>query len=144
MKMMDERIKQAYNRIMSEFGIGVFFFALAAFLVKIIWFHKGIQDCAVEYVIIIGAPVFQAVRSRQLKVAFYQKGMEKNYWKKSLAVLAAIVLLYLAVSWKIFGNPAARLLPLAVFAAVFAALRVILIGLEKRRAGKLEQEFEDE
>ena len=94
--MKDERIKQVHDQIMGEFGTTVFFFALAAFLVKILLLHKGLSDCVVEYVIIIGAPLFQAVRCRQMKIAFYRPGMEKTYWKKALAVLAVVALVYIA------------------------------------------------
>lgn len=143
-EMKDERIKQAHDRIMAEFGTTVFFFALAAFLAKIFLFHKGLSDCVVEYVIIIGAPLFQAVRCRQLKIAFYRPGMEKTYWKKALAVLAAVALLYLAYSTVRLGGPAKKLLPLLIFIAAFAAIRFAALLLEKKRAEKLEKEFDDE
>ena len=144
MMMKDERIKQAHDQIMAEFGTAVFFFALAAFLVKILLLHRGLSDCVVEYVIMIGAPLFQAVRCRQMKIAFYRPGMEKTYWKKALAVLAAVAVVYIAYSWASLGGPAKKLLPLAAFAAAFAAIRFGPILLEKKRAKKLEKEFEDE
>ena len=143
--MKDERIKQVHDQIMGEFGTTVFFFALAAFLVKILLLHKGLSDCVVEYVIIIGAPLFQAVRCRQMKIAFYRPGMEKTYWKKALTVLAVVALVYIAYGQVSLGDGwTTKLLPLPAFAAAFASIRFGAILLEKKRARKLEEEFEDE
>ena len=139
--MKDERVKQAYDQIMSEFARAVFFFALAAFLVKIIGFHKSLEDCVTEYVIIIAAPIFQAVRARQLKLSFYQKGMEKSMWIKTMAVLAVVAVFYGIYIWKKAAQ-ITSLLPLAAFIAAFVLIRILVVFREKRRAKRLEKEFD--
>ncbi len=143
--MKDERIKQVHDQIMGELGTTVFFFALAAFLAKILLLHKGLSDCVVEYVIIIGAPLFQAVRCRQMKIAFYPSRHGENLLEESAdrsgSCGACLYRIWSGQPWRRLDNEASA--PCG-FCRGLCGNPVRAILLEKKRARKLEEEFEDE
>lgn len=67
---MDERIYLGQQKIWSEMGRGMYYLAVGSLLVKCLAFHMGLGQCSAEYLVIIGAPVYFQIRSRQLKMSF--------------------------------------------------------------------------
>lgn len=143
MKMEDERVRQGYDRMMGEFGLLVYYFLAAAFVVKTLVLGLEAKDCAVELAVLVAAPVWQAVRSRQLALSFYHAGREWRYWKRVGLAMAALGLLYGGWALAGHGEEAGDLMPLLGFIGLFSALRFLYLKAEKRRAGRLEKEFED-
>ena len=55
--MADERIKQGQQKIWSEMGRIMYFLATGSFLLKSLALHKSLEDCIIEFLILIGVPV---------------------------------------------------------------------------------------
>ena len=53
----DERIEQARNKIWAEMMQILYFIAVLSFVVKILFLHQSLQDCTLEYVILILTPI---------------------------------------------------------------------------------------
>ena len=64
----DERIEQARNKIWAEMMQILYFIAVLSFVVKILFLHQSLQDCTLEYVILILTPIYQMIRARQMGV----------------------------------------------------------------------------
>lgn len=144
-QIKDERIEQAKNQIRAELMMIFYFIVLVSFCVKSIYFGMDLRQAATEFILIILAPVYQAVRCKQLGVVLYSG---KGGGIRQLAVVGVVVLLFLLVLARShaqnqqIGLPA--LLNLLVFLAIFAALRSFVLYLEHRRAKRLESRYDDE
>ena len=68
--MKDERVMQSTNKIWGEIGRLAYYLAAASFVVKCLFFGFKLEDCILEYVIMIGAPIYQLFRMHQLKLAY--------------------------------------------------------------------------
>ena len=64
----DERIEQARNQIWAEMMQILYFIAILSFVVKILFLHQSLQDCTLEYVVLILTPIYQMIRARQMGV----------------------------------------------------------------------------
>ena len=53
----DERIEQARNKIWAEMMQILYFIAIFSFVVKILFLHQSLQDCTLEYVVLILTPI---------------------------------------------------------------------------------------
>ena len=62
----DERIEQARNQIWAEMMQILYFIAILSFVVKILFLHQSLQDCTLEYVVLILTPIYQMIRARQM------------------------------------------------------------------------------
>ena len=65
---MDERIKETYRRIYAELFVITLSVCCISMLSKFILFHQSMKDCLLEFLILIGSPVYMAVRTRMLGV----------------------------------------------------------------------------
>lgn len=149
-QIKDERVEQAKNKIYSELMLLSYVIVVASFCVKSIYFGMTLNQCATEFIILVLAPVYQAVRSRQLGVVLTGG---KNGWKQHLSVLVVVVLLFaLLLARSHFSgqtpgvtvNLSAGLTFLAVFIVIFLALRFLALWAERRRAERLERRYDDE
>lgn len=150
-QLKDERVEQAKHKIYSELMLIFYGIIVVSFCIKSIYFEMNMNQCATEFIILILAPVYQAVRSRQMGVVF---GDVKNaWWKQAFPVLGVIIFLFGLVAARNYingkeewlsANISAGILFLVSFAAVFAAVRFIAVHTERRRAEKLERQYDDE
>lgn len=147
--MMDERTTQVRNKIMSEMAMLMYLF-VAAFAVKVLLLGKGIRDCVVEYVILILAPLYQYVRARQLKFSLYRPGYgsQKHRVRRNLVSVTAGALVFILVFWRTSKTgtlDVKEVVPgVLTFVVVFLLTRVVIVRIEKKRADRLEQEYEDD
>ena len=146
--MMDERTTQVRNKIMSEMAMLMYLFVAAAFAVKVLLMGKGIRDCVVEYVILILAPLYQYVRARQLKFSLYRPGSQQHRVRRNLVSVAVGALVFILVFWRTSktGTLDAKeaVSGVLTFVVVFLLTRVVIVRIEKKRADRLEQEYEDD
>lgn len=148
--MMDERTTQVRNKIWSEMAMIMYLFVVAAFVVKVLLLGKGIRDCAVEYTILILAPLYQYVRARQLKFSLYQPGYgsQKQRVRRNLVSVAVGALVFILCFWRTTKQETLDVKEMApavlTFVVVFLLTRVVLVRIEKKRADRLEQEYEDD
>ena len=144
-QLKDERVEQAKSKIYSELMLIIFYIVVASFCVKALYFHMDLKQCATEYIILILTPVYQAIRSRQMGVVLSTKSS-----RKALLPTAAIIILMVVLLWMSNkGVPStartiSAVLSLAVFAVLFLVVQGIFIHLERKRAEKLEHQYDDE
>ncbi len=145
MKIRDERVEQSKNKIYAELFQMAFLFVVISFVVKALYFKMDLSQCITEYVIMIGAPIYQMARSRQLGVVLAtnmrsQMGPKRNI----IAAILGIALFFLF--WLTSGRPVPGEFAFSyiiTFCAVFFLVRVAFVRLEERRMKKLEQEYDD-
>ena len=144
-QLKDERVEQAESKIYSELMLIIFYIVVASFCVKALYFHMDLKQCATEYIILILTPIYQAIRSRQMGVVLSTKSS-----RKALLPTAAIIILMVVLLWMSNkGVPStartiSAVLSLAVFAVLFLVVQGIFIHLERKRAEKLEHQYDDE
>lgn len=144
-QLKDERVEQAKSKIYSELMLIIFYIVVASFCVKALYFHMDLKQCATEYIILILTPIYQAIRSRQMDVVLSTKSS-----RKALLPTAAIIILMVVLLWMSNkGVPStartiSAVLSLAVFAVLFLVVQGIFIHLERKRAEKLEHQYDDE
>ena len=144
-QLKDERVEQAKSKIYSELMLIIFYIVVASFCVKALYFHMDLKQCATEYIILILTPIYQAIRSRQMGVVLRTKSS-----RKALLPTAAIIILMVVLLWMSNkGVPStartiSAVLSLAVFAVLFLVVQGIFIHLERKRAEKLEHQYDDE
>ena len=148
--MMDERMTQVRNKILSEMAMIMYVFVAAAFAVKVLLLGKGIRDCVVEYVVLILSPLYQYVRARQLKFSLYQpeNSGRKQRVRRNLVSVTVGALVFILFFWRSTRQEnldANEMVPgVLIFAAVFLLTKVAIVRIEKKRADRLEREYEDE
>lgn len=144
-QLKDERVEQAKSKIYSELMLIIFYIVVASFCVKALYFHMDLKQCATEYIILILTPIYQVIRSRQMGVVLSTKSS-----RKALLPTAAIIILMVVLLWMSNkGVPStartiSAVLSLAVFAVLFLVVQGIFIHLERKRAEKLEHQYDDE
>lgn len=140
---VDERVLQARRQIGSELMLLIYYFIAIAFCIKTLYFGMELQSCLTEFIILIGAPLYQAYRSRRLGVVLgnYRKASKAS---NAVAIGVGLGVLLLSLSRSAGGwNSVGAIAGLVSFAAAFAAVRFGFAKLEERRAKKLEKEYED-
>ena len=88
----DERIEQARNQIWAEMMQILYFIAVLSFVVKILFLQQSLQDCTLEYVVLILTPIYQMIRARQMGVVL--NVVAKPNPKRLVAVPANVHLLH--------------------------------------------------
>lgn len=144
-QLKDERVEQAKSKIYSELMLIIFYIVVASFCVKALYFHMDLKQCATEYIILILTPIYQAIRSRQMGVVLSTKSSRKALLPTTAIIILMVVLLWMSNK----GVPStartiSAVLSLAVFAVLFLVVQGIFIHLERKRAEKLEHQYDDE
>ncbi len=144
-QLKDERVEQAKSKIYSELMLIIFYIVVASFCVKALYFHMDLKQCATEYIILILTPIYQAIRSRQMGVVLSTKSSRKALLPTDAIIILMVVLLWMSNK----GVPStartiSAVLSLAVFAVLFLVVQGIFIHLERKRAEKLEHQYDDE
>ncbi len=146
MKIRDERVEQARNKIYGELFQILFLFVMTVFLVKALYFKMELSQCITEFVIMIVTPIYQMVRSRQLGVVLASNLPQQLSPKRNiLAAITGIGLFFFF--WVTSGKQVTAEFAISYivsFCVVFFGVRVVFIRLEGRRMKKLEKEFADE
>ncbi|MDD3393663.1 MAG: hypothetical protein PHG19_03340 [Anaerotignum sp.] len=145
MKIRDERVEQTKNKILAELMRLVCFFVVISFVVKSLYFKMDLSQCITEYVILIAAPIYQMVRSRQLGVVLATNLRQQMSPKRNIiAAISGIVVFFLF--WLTSGRQVSgefAVSYIVTFCVVFFLVRVVFVHFEERRMKKLEKEYED-
>lgn len=145
-QIQDERTLQAKNQIYSELMRIMLYIVIISFCVKALYFHMDLKQCMTEYIIMVFAPLYQMVRTRQMGVVL---GTGKDSSKRALPVLLTLLLIgTLIYMGNAQASPEVRslsaLLTMAVFAVLFLVVQHIFIRMEAKRAKKLEESFDED
>ncbi|MBQ7757965.1 DUF6773 family protein [Anaerotignum sp.] len=141
---VDERVLQARRKIGSEMMMLMYYFIVISFLVKVMGFGMGLEDCITEFIIMIGAPIYQNIRARQMKVILGD--FRKKSKASTISAIFAAVVVMLISMWRLEGSidKAEALSSIVSFAVTFALARYGFAHIEKKRARKLEAEYEED
>lgn len=146
MKIQDERIEQVRNKVYAELMKWIYLLIVISFVAKILYFKMEFSQCITEYIILIGTPIYQGIRSRQLEVVLPKYPREKMNWKREIfACLIALVVF--ALFWWNSGKQVSSEFAIGyilVFGIVFYLLRTVFARIERSKLEKLEKEYEDE
>ena len=141
---VDERVLQARRKIGSEMMQLMYYFIVITFCVKVLYFGMGLEDCVTEYIIMIGAPIYQNIRTRQLGVVLgdYKKASKAS----TVSAIFVGICVMLFAFWRLDGSmePAEALSSIVSFAAAFALARFAFARIEAKRAKKLEQKYDED
>lgn len=143
--MVDERLRQGYNKIRSEFSMIIYYAAIISFIVKTTIWGMAIKDTFFEFAVILLFPIYLFIRTRQL-------GLEIPFSKKrntkSGIIINAVVCAAVGAVVFFMNKGSIDIKEVAVFlvayVAAFSTIRIGLIKIEKKRAEKMEKEFDDD
>ena len=142
---VDERVLQARRKIASEMMYLMYFFIVIAFCVKVLAFGMAFEDCITEFIIMVAVPVYQNIRARQMKVVLNDFSRKASKVSTVSSILAAVGIMAFFM-WRTEGriDPEEIISYAASFAAMFILVRYGFTYIEKRRAKKLEEEYEED
>ncbi|WP_405729293.1 DUF6773 family protein [Anaerotignum sp.] len=142
---VDERVLQARRKIASEMMYLMYYFIVIAFCVKVLGFGKGLEDCITEFIIMVSIPIYQNIRARQMKVVLNDFSRKASKVSTVSSILAAVGIMAFFM-WRTEGriDPEEIISYAASFAAMFILVRYGFTYMEKRRAKKLEEEYEED
>ena len=138
----DERIEQARNKIWAEMMQILYFIAVLSFVVKILFLQQSLQDCTLEYVILILTPIYQMIRARQMGVNVVAKPNPKRLVASLVGGMVAVGICFAMQTET--EQPAEIFTMLGTFVVVFLVVQFGMYRMGKRRQEKLEKEYDDE
>lgn len=138
----DERTLQVRNRIYAELMRIMLCVVVLSFCIKTLYFHMDLAQCMTEYILMILAPVYQAVRIRQTEVVL-ETGKDSRRRATPLLLLLLLIPFFLRRS-EIANGDFSALLPLVVFVLLFLAIQYLFSHAEKKRAENLEKRYDAE
>lgn len=144
-QIKDERVEQAKHKIYSELMHIIFYIVVISFMVKALYFNMDLKQCATEYIIMILCPLYQAFRSHQMGVVLSTKAS-----RKALLPTAAILIIMVVLIWLRTGGAPSNtsivfvLIYLGIFALLFLLIQGLYVHMERKRAEKLEHQYDDE
>lgn len=140
--IMDERVKQEYHRIYSELYFITLLICCISVVVKVMFFHKGVADCWLEYIVLVGSPVYRFIRCRMLHVT--APVIERKTWAiRLVACLATVSIIYGMVTYVRTGT--FHLLEMLTFLVPFLVVFLIVcfgtVYVQKRWQKKMEDKY---
>ena len=143
--MVDERLRQGYNKIRSEFSMIIYYAAIISFIVKTTIWGMAIKDTVFEFAVILLFPIYLFIRTRQLGLEI---PFSKKRTTKSGIIIMAVVCAAVGAVVFFMNKGSIDIKEVAVFlvayVAAFSTIRIGLIKIEKKRAEKMEKEFDDD
>lgn len=136
----DERTLQVKNRIHAELMRIMLYVIVLSFCIKTLYFHMNLRQCMTEYIILISAPLYQAVRAHQAEVVL---GTGQDSRRRAVPLLLLLLLIPFSMrSSEIANGNFSSLLPPVVFIVLFLAIRYLFSHAEEKRAEKLEKRYD--
>ena len=144
----DERTTQAMNQIYSELFRIVLCILAVSVMIKVLFLGEGLKDCQTEFIIMVFSPLYQLFRSKRLKVSFYPAKESTGHMVKTAFVSLAIGAGLLFVgNWVRSGSlelSSGLIGFIITYALVFLAVHLGVRRYERKRAEKLEEEYDEE
>lgn len=144
---MDERIKETYHKIYAELFTIILAGCCISIIVKLAFFGRNAADCIPEYPILVGSPIYLAIRTRMLGVTqiSYQDRKKRKRLLPLFCGLFVAVFVFTAIM-RTHGEPM-DVLKLAGFMVPFVLTFVLahtgFRKLEERRQKKLDSKYDD-
>ena len=142
--MTDERMKETLNKIRSEMVMIIYYIVVISFIAKIFMTGLDFKNTITEFVILIFVPIYQTIRSSQLKLSM----ADFYHGKKKYAISTAIALsftaaIYIIVMVSNHYTSSRAIISLLSFIAAFVAARILFLHFYKKQKDKNEKEFDD-
>ena len=118
----DERTLQVRNRIYAELMRIMLCVVVLSFCIKTLYFHMGLTQCMTEYILMILAPVYQAVRIRQTEVVL---GTGQDSRKRATPLLLLLLIPFFLRKSEWTNGDFSALLPPVVFVLLFLAIQYL-------------------
>ena len=143
--MVDERLRQGYNKIRSEFSMIIYYAAIISFIVKTTIWGMVIKDTVFEFAVILLFPIYLFIRTRQLglEIPFSKKRNTKSRIIINAVVCAAVGAVVFFMNKGSIDIKEVEVF-LVAYVAAFSTIRIGFIKIEKKRAEKMEKEFDDD
>lgn len=139
---MDERLRNGYRRIYSELFTIILYMAAVSMVIKYVFFDLGLKDCVLEYIILVGSPIYMAIRTRMMQIA--APAGKKSTLEYTIAVAVVLIVFMSAVAYaKGYTNWSEFGLSMIAFVAMFSVVRLIFIWINKKRQDKLNSKYDD-
>lgn len=134
---------QVRNRIYAELMRIMLCVVVLSFCIKTLYFHMGLTQCMTEYILMILAPVYQAVRIRQTEVVL---GTGQGSRKRTIldTLLLLLLIPFFLRRSEIANGNFSSLLPPVVFIVLFLAVWYLFSHAEEKRAERLEKRYDAE
>lgn len=144
---MDERIKEVYRKIYAELFYLVLIGCCISVFVKLAFLGMDAVDCIPEYPILVGSPIYLAVRTRMLGVTQVTTPDRKKRRKALPLVCGLLTALFVFTammrSQTKTVDVSACLTFIIPFVVMFAAGQILFRKLEERRQKKLDSRYDD-
>lgn len=122
----------------------LYFIAVLSFVVKILFLQQSLQDCTLEYVILILTPIYQMIRARQMGVVLNVVA-KPNPKRLVASLVGGMVAVGICFAMQTEAKqPAEIFTMLGTFVVVFLVVQFGMYRMGKRRQEKLEKEYDDE
>ena len=122
----------------------LYFIAILSFVVKILFLQQSLQDCAIEYVILILTPIYQMIRARQMGVVLSVVA-KPNPKRLVASLVGGMVAVGICFAMQTEAKqPGEIFTMLGIFVVVFLVVQFGMYRMGKRRQEKLEKEYDDE
>lgn len=122
----------------------LYFIAILSFVVKILFLHQSLQDCTLEYVVLILTPIYQMIRARQMGVVLNVVA-KPNPKRLVASLVGGMVAVGICFAMQTEAKqPAEIFTMLGTFVVVFLAVQFGMYHMGKRRQEQLEKEYDDE
>ena len=146
--MMDERVKETYRKIYAELFSLILFGCCISIVVKLAFLEMNATDCIPEYPILVGSPIYLAVRSRMLGVTQAAAFGGKKRHRKTALVCGALVALMVFVGMMRGKHTQVNIMDCIGFMIPFLVCFVVVQTgyrkLEERRQRKLDERYGEE
>ncbi len=144
---MDEREKEVFRKIYAELYLLIMIGCALSLIIKSTVFLKDLSDCIPEYLILVGSPIYLAIRTRMLGVTQVSRMPTPSKGRWTATLISTLTALFIfagirknsvtPVDWK-------ELMGFAVtFTLVFMLTQIGYRKLEERRQKKLDSRYED-
>ncbi len=144
---MDERIKETYHKIYAEMFYIVLLGCCVSVIIKLAFLRMDATDCIPEYPILVGTPLYLAIRTRMLGVTQIPASRTKKNRKLLPLVCGAFTALFVFVAiMRNQGEPVdiqKCLIFIVPFLVTFVLAQAGFRKLEERRQKKLDSKYDD-
>lgn len=144
---MDERIKETYHKIYSELFYLTLIGCCISVIVKLAFLRMRATDCIPEYPILVGSPIYLAIRTRMLgvtQIAFQDRKKRRKALPLVCGLLTALFVFTAVMRSQTEAVDVSACITFAIsFVVMFAVGQIGFRKLEERRQKKLDSKYDD-
>ena len=143
---MDERIRDSFLKIRSELLAIVMGICAVSLVIKLVFSGAGLGSCITEYLVLVGSPLYLAIRSHMLGVTQTVKLSRKN---RLLSVMLA-GFVFLMVFWMVSQRQGAQtdgataFMSVVSFVISFMGVWYLYQRHERKRQERLDKRYDEE